>query len=593
MLNVSSFNECESLAIDRDKFPMRLESGTPFLMPREFEFLSKNPLSTTLKDSPEDSLFKSESLEKYFSKQTELALARVNRMPNNAHVINNLGVSFLNSGDHESALLWFEKAIEIDPNFVPSLANLAKTYLLKENFKEALNIYKRLEKIHPEDQDILNNIAHILIMIKDLEPAKEYLRRVIKQDSNNAYALNNLGLVQLIENNHNKALHYFRRAITIKSNLASAYSNIGVCFALRENYGKAIRFFRSSLSIEPLAVGTILNLAQAYQLKGNYQESVKLLSEYRETNPHNIRIAEFLAWSYFSLKDYHNSLRILRNLVEKEKLNEDTAAKILNNIAVVYQCTKDDDLAEKYFNLCIDQKHARTLLYFQNLICFYLDREKVDQAKKFIDLGLLEYPDDQTLMECLGRYYFEVGKYEISLEILYSAVSRKPELIDAYTCISVIEMEIKRDNIKAHDILTKGLERHPGNKMMLNNLAYNYLLLGDIGKARTILDGINEPENIFVNATRGLLLIKEENVEEGRRLYNLAEKLASNDTMLRNLIKQKKHLELAKYHYSRDEINKAADNLKQVIRLKAKYNYYAEQALSLNQMISTKKSVTP
>ena len=77
------------------------------------------------------------------------------------------------------------------------------------------------------------------------------------------------------------------------------------------------------------------------------------------------------------------------------------------------------------------------------------------------------------------------------------------------------------------------------------------------------------------------MLIKEGNIEEGRRLYNLSESLANKDESMKNLVKQKKNLELARHFYKEGNMREAGASLRKVIKLKATYNYYREQASKL------------
>ena len=63
-----------------------------------------------------------------------------------------------------------------------------------------------------------------------------------------------------------------------------------------------------------------------------------------------------------------------------------------------------------------------------------------------------------------------------------------------------------------------------------------------------MLDKVRDvSNNVFLTATRGLFKLKEGDVEEGSRLYNLAATFAPNETLRKNVL-QKKHLELARYY---------------------------------------------
>lgn len=582
MLSINSYQEYESLSIKRNIFPTKLESGNPFLIPQIFEFLSSESKSMDFDTPMTIDKFKSDELiANFLDRQIELSSQKIKRLPQNVQTLNNLGLSYFNKGDYDYASYWFNEALKLDKKSISSLSNLAKIHVIKGNTKEALSIYKTLENINPNDLSTLNNIGFVFIIEKDLVKAKEYFNRVIKLNKNDAHAFNNIGLILLIEKKIDEAINYFRQAISVKDNLASAYNNIGLCYALRKDYKKATRFFLSSLSYNKFDIGSLINLSQTYQLTGKHNEAIRILTEFIDSGHDDIRIREFLAWSYFSLKDYQRALKVLINLLNNKQLKEQDHANTFNNIAVIYQHLKNYDKAETYFNLCLNLESSRKSLYFQNLIKFYLDIDKNEKAKKLIDQGMAEYHNDPDIIECLGRYYYEIEDYEKSITELNYAISKKPDLTEAYALLSVIEMEYNSDTNKAHDILIKALSFNQDNVGLLNNLAYNYLLKGNIAEARNILDKVNAPDNLYITATRGLLLLKEGNIEEGSRLYNIAEAIASPNKGLQYLVRQKKYLELARYYYKENKIREAKEYLKKAISLKAKHRHFRDQAIQL------------
>ena len=99
--------------------------------------------------------------------------------------------------------------------------------------------------------------------------------------------------------------------------------------------------------------------------------------------------------------------------------------------------------------------------------------------------------------------------------------------------------------------------------------------------AKAILDQVaNVNDNVFLTATKGLLAIKQNNLEEGRRLYNSAYELATGK-WLQGRVLQKKNLELAKYYIKNNQKEEAKDCLNKVIEVKIGDSVYAEQAEKL------------
>lgn len=106
-------------------------------------------------------------------------------------------------------------------------------------------------------------------------------------------------------------------------------------------------------------------------------------------------------------------------------------------------------------------------------------------------------------------------------------------------------------------------------------------------KARDILDKVKEENNIYLTATRGLLLIKEGNIDEGRYYYNRAISLASNNKNLAALVDQKKHLELARYNLDKGNWKEAIRLLKRGLSFKTKETLFKrkiEQLLEENRL---------
>ena len=221
--------------------------------------------------------------------------------------------------------------------------------------------------------------------------------------------------------------------------------------------------------------------------------------------------------------------------------------------------------------------------FIHNAINLYFLRDKTEEAKELIDQGLVSFPDDPLMLESLGRYYFEKGDYEKSQETLKNVVPAKPDMIDVYTILSVIEMEINRDTQKALEILMKAVSVDSDNITVINNLAYNYLLINDITRAREVLDKVSSEDDKFLYATRGLLLLMEGNLEEGNRLYNFAIKSALKEGYIKTLIEQKKYLEIGKYYLKRENVKEAQRLLKKAVSMKSKHSYFKDQAEKLLQ----------
>jgi tetratricopeptide (TPR) repeat protein len=71
----------------------------------------------------------------------------------NAHVWNELGNVYFNSGNYDDAISSYGKAIELDRQFAWPYSNLALAYVQKSRFAEAVLLYQRSIELFTNDKD--------------------------------------------------------------------------------------------------------------------------------------------------------------------------------------------------------------------------------------------------------------------------------------------------------------------------------------------------------------------------------------------------------------------------------------------------------
>lgn len=70
--------------------------------------------------------------------------------PNHIHVLNNLATSHEIAKDHENAIRYYRRAIEISPKFEEALINLGATYYNSSRYEQA---YQTLQRCDPNSKD--------------------------------------------------------------------------------------------------------------------------------------------------------------------------------------------------------------------------------------------------------------------------------------------------------------------------------------------------------------------------------------------------------------------------------------------------------
>lgn len=496
--------------------------------------------------------------------------------------MNEVALEYLRMGDIENAIKEFNNVLSIDKNYFPALANLAKCYSIKRDFDAALSIYDDLHKKRYRDIDVLVNIALLYFQKGEFETAFSFLKKAKEIEPKNNVILNNIGLLYLVKHDVKSAISELREACRNQSNDPLIYNNIGVCFVALNNYRKAINNFNIAYSLNRDNRSVIKNLANAYQQLNEHGKVIDLITEFLRAHPDDIELRNSMALSLFKLRNYSKCLHELSIALNDDR-NKDkkNVTALLNNIGIVYDRLGDRTKAKEYLKKGLEADMQPNKLVLRNLIDICFKEDWLNEAKKFIDDALVTFDNDPVFLSYLGDYHCIVGDYQVGRDIYNKVLSIDPKALMAYVGLGLIMTEVDDDIDNALQLIEKGLSYYKDSSHLLNNYAYTMILKGKLEDARLVLDKLKIEDSVHITATRGLLLIKEGNVEEGRRLYNKAIALAGSNHNLAALADQKKHLELARYYIQKGERKEAIRLLKKGMFFKTKEKYYKERISKL------------
>jgi tetratricopeptide (TPR) repeat protein len=149
------------------------------------EFLKDTAEPVNQLDDHTDEI-KSETPVTKVSKNGEVRIAMDTK---NAHVWNELGNIYLNSGTYDDAIASYSKAIELDRNFAWPYSNLALAYVQKGRFAEAILLYQRGIELFTLDRDkaiTWNRLGNVYRRINDYSNAIASYQTADELDPENA-----------------------------------------------------------------------------------------------------------------------------------------------------------------------------------------------------------------------------------------------------------------------------------------------------------------------------------------------------------------------------------------------------------------------
>ncbi len=572
----------EEIIIDDDTLCTQLESGNPFSSNQDLIFSRKEAKTSLTNDNSCALLSLDNSLDKKFSSffqdGIERSLKRLEKSPNNLSLLNSVAQNHIKNGETDKAVKVLNKILAIDNSFFPAIANLAECKSRQGKIQEAIELYNHVGENQKFSLSVLTNKS--LLYFKNGEHAKalELLEDAHKRYPQNSTVLNNMGLIYLSWGKHSIAIQFLRKATHINNEDYTIFNNLGVAFAAIKNNKRALTNFQIAHSLNPSARNVIKNLVNSYQTNRKFESLISVLDSYLLNYPEDNELRGFLIFAYFELGQYTNCLKELNRSLEYIKPDDSKRkALILSNIGLVLTVLNRFKEAKDYFLSSFHLNPNPEHDIYCNIISSFLNASNVKYMKMFIDAALMSYPDSPMLLVYLGISYCFNEQYEEAKLLYNKALQIDDKLLEAYLNLSVLECDVFENYAHSIELIQKALILYPDRQSLLNNYAYCLLMEDKPKEARRVLDKINENDNVHLNATRGLLFLKEGNLNEGRRYYNKAASFTQGNKNLYSLVNQKKHLEIASYYLNIGKKDVAIQNLKKGLKFHTIEKYYKKK----------------
>ncbi|MBQ9271176.1 MAG: tetratricopeptide repeat protein [Alphaproteobacteria bacterium] len=233
--------------------------------------------------------------------------------PNNADVLNLLGLIAQTRGIHSEAVGYFYKAIENAPQHWPIFFNLAVSLGALGKSLEATEAYQKVLSLKPDCKEAHFGLGNLYWAQNNLEDAKEQFSAALKIDSDYTAVATNLAEVsddtdslEKLSAGNPQALYYLGRRAFNARNFTSAAKYLSNADALTQDdeiksmlgeselalghKEQAQKLFYQALSINPHNLSALMNLADMEADSHNFGEAEKFYKRGLEIAPDNLRL---------------------------------------------------------------------------------------------------------------------------------------------------------------------------------------------------------------------------------------------------------------------------------------------------------------
>ncbi len=168
-------------------------------------------------------------------------------------------------GNKETAIEYYNKAIELNPEYTKAYYNRGVVYNNITEYKKAISDYNKAIELNPEDATAYNNRGIAYDDIKDYEKAINDYTKAIELNPENATAYNNRGITYRHIKDYKKAISDYTKAIELNPEHADAYNNRGIAYKNIKDYERAISDYNKAIELSPEDATAYNNREIAYR----------------------------------------------------------------------------------------------------------------------------------------------------------------------------------------------------------------------------------------------------------------------------------------------------------------------------------------
>jgi type IV pilus biogenesis/stability protein PilW len=190
----------------------------------------------------------------------------------------NLGVSSYNEREALKAIQAYQKATELNPDYVEAYNNLGIIYQELGDLDKAFEAFQKAVGINPQYEKAYNNLGILLLSKDRFEEAAEAFQKALAINPNNDESLINLGVLFTRIGQLEKGIEAYQKALAINPHRGETHYNIGLLYEEMGKVDLAVdhyqTFIQLSLKTNPVLVSKVKShLNYLLKVKNNQEDS--------------------------------------------------------------------------------------------------------------------------------------------------------------------------------------------------------------------------------------------------------------------------------------------------------------------------------
>ncbi len=256
------------------------------------------------------------------------------------------GFDFFKVGEYQRSIFYFEKTIELNPQFKDAWYSLGVAHMNLGNDQKAIECLTNELEIDPSNKlakAFLNSLKKKYLKTEvETKPISSEFKEILKEDANELFTK---GKDFFNSANYLNAVEYFEKAVKINPNLKEAWYELGLSHASLGNMQKVIEAHKRVVEIDPQFKEAWKFLGTAHLSLRNHQEAINSYKKVLELDPQDKYAWFYMSKCYEKLENYQQMVQCLVNV-----LNIDSKDKrAWYNLGDVYERLGHNKEALEYY----------------------------------------------------------------------------------------------------------------------------------------------------------------------------------------------------------------------------------------------------
>lgn len=314
-----------------------------------------------------------------------------------------MGNIYAQLGKADSAFVYYDKALAIDPDY--GFVNLQKANLYN-SIGDSLNYEREISTV------LLNKNIEVDTKIDILS---DYIRTYIQQNDSSA-RVDNMFRTILEQHAH-------------EAKIRSLYSEY---LSFKEKYADAAEQLSYALDIDPSDPKNWERLMWLYMYTAQPEKTVRTGEKALHYNPENIAYYQILGSAYYQLEDYGKSLECYDTLLAKNKAYKTVdESDVYTLMAESHHKKGDKEKAYECFEkaLALNPGNALALNNYAYFLCTEKP-EQLDKAERMSRAAVDAAPENSSSLDTYAWIMFLKHDYKTALEYIEKAVESRKDNTD-------------------------------------------------------------------------------------------------------------------------------------------------------------------